>query len=50
MDILLSELEECIPSGQNVERQIEEKELGKMISEWLRNIPGRIGIFFAEVF
>lgn len=40
MDILLSELEECIPSGQNVERQIEAKELGKMISEWLRKLPG----------
>ena len=39
MDILLSELEDCIPSGQNVERQIEAEELGEIISEWLRSIP-----------
>ncbi len=38
MDVLLSELEECVPSCENVEKQIEAKELGEMISEWLRSV------------
>lgn len=39
MEILLSELEECVPACTNVERQVEAEELGKIISEWLRAIP-----------
>lgn len=39
IQLLLSELEECIPAGVSVEEQIEAKELGRIISEWLRSIP-----------
>jgi len=35
METMFSELEECIPSGENVEREIEDIELGKAISRWL---------------
>lgn len=34
-DILLSELSDCIPSGQSVEESIEEGELTDCISRWL---------------
>ena len=38
MTELLSELEDCIPSPQTVEREIEEKELSARISAWLRSL------------
>ena len=39
MTTLLSELEECIPSPQNVETALDEQELGERISIWLRSLP-----------
>ncbi len=39
VDQLLSELEDTIPSNQNVEREIENAELGAMINEWLLSLP-----------
>lgn len=38
MDILLSELEECIPSEMNVEENIERQELSRVINEWLKTL------------
>lgn len=38
MEKLLSELEDCIPSSQTVECEIEEKELSEHISAWLRSL------------
>jgi len=38
MDAVLDELEECIPATQTVESEIEDKELGKVISDWLRTL------------
>ena len=37
-DLVLDELEECIPSGMNVETELEAKELGVAINRFLRNL------------
>lgn len=34
-DVLLSELSECVPSINNVEKEIESNELSEVISDWL---------------
>jgi RNA polymerase sigma-70 factor (ECF subfamily) len=39
MELLLSELEDCIPSSSNVESTIEENELSEIISDWLEALP-----------
>lgn len=39
MDVLLSELEECVPAPQTVEGELESAELGRVISRWLRSLP-----------
>ena len=36
MDILLGELDVCVPSGENVEKQMEDQEIAAMISAFLR--------------
>ena len=38
-DLLLSELEDCIPSPEHVERHLEGEALGAAISAWLRTLP-----------
>lgn len=38
-DILLSELEECIPAHEEVEKEILQGEIGKVISDFLRQCP-----------
>jgi RNA polymerase sigma-70 factor (ECF subfamily) len=35
MDLLLSELEECLPSNDTVDREIERTELARVINNWL---------------
>ena len=35
LERMLSELEECVPSGVSVERTVESRELGACISDWL---------------
>ena len=37
-EVLLSELEECIPSGKDIETELERKEIGKVIDCWLRTL------------
>jgi RNA polymerase sigma-70 factor (ECF subfamily) len=39
MDTLLSELDDCIPNSNNVEKQIEANELGGILSNWLEALP-----------
>lgn len=36
---MLSELDDSIPSGESVEREIEDAELGKAIDRWLLSLP-----------
>ena len=38
LELLLSELEECVPSDVSVERTLEGKELGDAISDWLETL------------
>ena len=48
MTTLLSELEDCIPSPQNVETALDERELGERISIWLRSLPQEDRILFVR--
>ncbi len=38
MTVMLDELEECIPSGINIEDQTEKRELIGLVNDWLENI------------
>ena len=46
LELMLSELEECVPSGVSVEEAAEEKELGRHISSWLETLPEADRILF----
>ena len=46
MEVLLSELEECVPSAQTVEDEIDDAELGRAISSWLRTLPEEDRTYF----
>lgn len=39
MDVMLSELGDCVPSSDNVEQSMEAKELAGYINEWLEELP-----------
>ncbi len=41
IEILLDELEECIPSTNNIEDEIDSKALGETINSWLEKIPSK---------
>jgi len=46
--LLLTELAECIPDGENVESEVEYKELSKSISEFLKNNKEEHRMLFVE--
>jgi RNA polymerase sigma-70 factor (ECF subfamily) len=46
MELLLDELEECIPSGISMEKQLEDAQIGALISDWLRTLP----VFERQIF
>ena len=39
LEVMLSELEDCIPASENVEQLVEAKQLSEYISEWLAALP-----------
>ena len=39
LELMLSELEECVPTTVSVEGEIERRELGAHISDWLETLP-----------
>ena len=39
MDLLLSELDECIPGGRAAEEEAEGAHLSALLSDWLRTLP-----------
>ena len=39
MEIMLSELNDCVPSSSNVEQTIEAMQLSEYISQWLDSLP-----------
>lgn len=46
MTLLLSELEDCIPSSATVDREIEGQELTKILNEWLASLSKSDRILF----
>ena len=46
LELMLSELEECVPAGVSVEKAVEQKELGVYISDWLESLPAEDRILF----
>lgn len=48
MGVLLSELSECIPSPDTVERVMENREISHAISAWLRQQPERSRVAFVR--
>lgn len=45
---MLDELEDCIPSSQNIEQEIEDAELGRCISAWLLSLSPEDRILFVR--
>ncbi|MCI8909706.1 MAG: sigma-70 family RNA polymerase sigma factor [Oscillibacter sp.] len=39
MEVLLSELEDCVPAGETAEEGLERRVLGELISRWLDGLP-----------
>ena len=39
MELALEELGECIPSGDQVEREVEARELGRVLEQFLGTLP-----------
>ena len=48
VETALSELEECLPSDKNVEREFDAKELGRHISDWLDGLPEKDRMIFVR--
>lgn len=48
MEVMLSELEECIPAHADVERIVEASELAELISEWLESLSKRDCALFVK--
>lgn len=49
--LVLEELEECLPSSSNVEHEYQAKELGRAMNQFLRSLPERdCGIFLRRYF
>lgn len=48
VELLLSELEECVPSTDNVEETIAAKELGTLIGKWLAELSGESQAIFVR--
>lgn len=48
MELIMDELEDCIPSPQNVELELEAAELGEVISAWLLTLPQTDRVLFVR--
>ena len=48
LEILLSELEECIPAGNTVEKELEGQELTGYISDWLQTLSQEERVCFVR--
>ena len=46
LDVLLSEFEECIPSGESVIQQVESRLLAEIIDEWLSRLDKQDRVVF----
>ena len=48
MELLLSELDECLPAPQTVERELDRAALGALISDWLDTLPQEDRMLFVR--
>lgn len=48
MEILLSELEDCVPGPENVQRTVEAAELGGLIGKWLEGLEAEDRALFVR--
>ncbi len=48
MDVILDELGECIPSRESVEEEIDNLELGRIISKWLNSLDAEDRLIFVR--
>ena len=48
MEILLSELDDCVPSSDDVERMADRRRLSDLISTWLDSLPGEDRTLFVR--
>lgn len=46
--VLLSELSDCIPASNSVEKEVETEELTHMINDWLRTLPKEDRVLFVR--
>lgn len=48
MEVLLSELDECIPDTANVEQAVERRELARLLGRWLDSLPAEDCVLFVR--
>ena len=48
LTMILDELSECIPSGQDVQKTLEQKELSEKINSWLDGLPKEDRVLFIK--
>ena len=46
MEVLLGELDDCVPSPHGIERQLEDQEIAALISAFLRRLPAESRVVF----
>ena len=47
-EVLLSELSDCVPGPENVQRTVEAEELGRLISDWLEGLAKEERVLFVR--
>lgn len=48
MEVMLSELNDCVPSPDNVEQVVESMQLSEYISVWLETLPEEDAMLFVR--
>jgi RNA polymerase sigma-70 factor (ECF subfamily) len=46
MTLLLSELDECLPDPKGVEDVVENRDLARLLTDWLRSLPQKERVLF----
>lgn len=48
LEVMLSELNDCVPAAEDVEQEIEAKELSEYINTWLEGLPAEDRVLFVR--
>ena len=48
MEVILDELAECIPSEQDIQKSLEQKELSETVNGWLDSLPQDDRVLFVK--